>query len=161
MNKFSGDKSVPFWDAVGRIKNKGDRDLIYGVLCTAQEMETEHETLSKTVIILRQHLNKNELLAPTGYEVGYLIAVGRCTPGEELNIMAKGFRITRTDFDNMENSLHGAISVKELGIFIDDEGKTAHVKVDEFLSKLGKISIYQGWTGKLYPQFKIEIVEVM
>jgi len=68
-------------------------------------------------------------------------------------------RLERLDFDNM---LTRNQDIKQiLGTFVDDEnGKTAHEKVNDFLNKMGPVQIERAYDGNLYPQFRTVKVEV-
>jgi len=65
----------------------------------------------------------------------------------------EGFEVTRVDY--LENKVDGASSRKRVGIFVSEEGKTAHAKVDEFI-KGKRITLYLGWDNKIYPRYEVE-----
>lgn len=66
--------------------------------------------------------------------------------------MKEFIRLTRIDFDNMEN--RDAVYKTQLGNFEGvPGGLTAHGKVSDYIQKLEPIKMYLGWDGCVYPQF--------
>ena len=69
-----------------------------------------------------------------------------------------GKKLVRIDStsDNEPREFH------ELAVFVPDAGgKSVHVKLAEFLQRLGPVALNVGYAGQVYPQFKVENVEVL
>lgn len=71
--------------------------------------------------------------------------------------MSELLKLTRVDFDGMENDINAAICISEEIYFTDDSEATAHAKCSNYLSSQ-TIKPYLGWDQKVYPIFKIKIV---
>jgi len=70
----------------------------------------------------------------------------------------KLMRLTKIEFDNLENDLGEAIVKKEIGLFEGDEHFTAQAKVGTWFRLQNPFQMYLGWDGQVYPQFKTESV---
>lgn len=71
-----------------------------------------------------------------------------------------GLKLIEVSFDNLENGYAEAICREELGVFVDGDKLTAHGKVEEFLRTLEPRHPYLGYDGEVYPQFKVERVQI-
>jgi len=47
---------------------------------------------------------------------------------------------------------------EELGLFVDTETRKALAKISDYLAGIGPQALYVGWSGQVYPCFKIEKV---
>ena len=72
--------------------------------------------------------------------------------------MVNAIRLVKIDFDNLEN--HNAICSEDLGVFVDGDNLTAHGKVKEFIRKMQPVKPYLGWNGQVYPQFRLEKIDL-
>jgi hypothetical protein len=61
-------------------------------------------------------------------------------------------RLIRIDHDNMEN--RDAIVKTCLATFI---GSNSSSKLEKYLKELGRIEMYLGWDGQIYPKFEIKV----
>lgn len=68
--------------------------------------------------------------------------------------MEEVITLTRVDHDNLENK--DPICTTKLGIFVGEDGLTAHGKVAEFIRNMKPEKRYLGWDGEVYPQYKLE-----
>ncbi len=73
-----------------------------------------------------------------------------------------GLRLVRVVMDTLENNLSDAIITKEIGIFVDDHdyGKTAFLKIRKYFESLEPERMYVGWNNQVYPQYRIETVNL-
>jgi hypothetical protein len=72
----------------------------------------------------------------------------------------RGLRLIKVDFDGMENRLPEAVCKEELATFVDDGRDSAYRKAEGYLSVLAPVKVYLGWDQQVYPQFRLEPVEV-
>lgn len=72
----------------------------------------------------------------------------------------EALRVTRTEFDGLENSEVMALQTEDLGTFVDEDGKTAYVKVEDLLRSMGPIRPYLGWDKNVYPAIRVETVHL-
>ena len=63
-------------------------------------------------------------------------------------------RLVRVDFDSFENEVSAAISEKEIGLFVEGDGLTAHGRASSFIAAIPAETVYMGHNGKIYPQYK-------
>lgn len=56
----------------------------------------------------------------------------------------------------MENTLDNALCYEVIGVYRDEEDKTAYAKVKEVLAALDPVKLYIGWDYEVYPRFKIK-----
>lgn len=68
-------------------------------------------------------------------------------------------RLVQIDFDTLENESAQALSVKQIGVFQDDEKLRAHGKIAQWFGGK-KFDLYLAWNGQVYPQFRIEESQV-
>lgn len=73
--------------------------------------------------------------------------------------MSKVLRLSRLDFDILENNLSAALKSTEVGLFQDDETLTAHGKIALYFHELPAQKFVFAWTGDVYPQWQIDTVE--
>jgi len=69
----------------------------------------------------------------------------------------KAKRLIKHDFDNMENIYADVHS--DLGLYVDEEGKTAHLKISEYLQTLTDVP-YLGHDNNIYPKYIVKEVEI-
>jgi hypothetical protein len=62
--------------------------------------------------------------------------------------------LIKIDFDGLENHCSNAIMTKTLGLFVADDGLSAHGKCREFIATLAPEKRYLGWDGNIYPKYK-------
>ena len=71
--------------------------------------------------------------------------------------MSEIMRVTRIDFDGMENTPTEYCSE---GKYFKSNGKlSAHGVCGEYLSSL-TVTPYLGWNGEVYPKFKVESIYI-
>ena len=77
---------------------------------------------------------------------------------ETVNTTMEAIQVFRDDFDNMENrkALHSTL----LGTFIKKDKLTAQGNAGEFIESLAPTKMYLGWNGKVYPQIRLEKIQI-
>ena len=68
----------------------------------------------------------------------------------------QALRLTKIDFDSMENEIGNARCRDVVGYFIDSDDRTARAKVAEAIAALPPERTRDGWDGERYPQYKVE-----
>lgn len=69
---------------------------------------------------------------------------------------AKCLELIKTTFDGTENEISAAVSCEIIGIFADDEDKTAFSKIAEWFRQNHPITLYLGYDEKVYPRFEVK-----
>jgi len=60
--------------------------------------------------------------------------------------------------DNLEN--HDAVHITDTEYFQDDSSGTAHHKLARFLKQKGRVEVYLGWDGEVYPKFRVSRISI-
>lgn len=70
----------------------------------------------------------------------------------------EALKLTRTDFDGMEN--HNPESTTVVCIFVADEKHSAMGVAQEYFQKQPAEKLYVGYDTGIYPKFKLELIRV-
>ncbi len=74
--------------------------------------------------------------------------------GEGAGVAFAALRLTKVDFDNMENRSANAICLEELGTFVGESQSAAAAKVERFLATIRpSTKTYEAWDKQIYPKF--------
>lgn len=70
----------------------------------------------------------------------------------------KALQLNKIDFSNIENN--NPLYTKLLGVFMEQNGLSAHGHVDNFLAGMEPVKHYLGYDNRVYPIFEIVEIDV-
>jgi hypothetical protein len=73
--------------------------------------------------------------------------------------MKEALKLVKISFDSMEN--HDPLREQDIGVFVGNDGLTAHGKAGEYIKKMPPEELYLGWDGKIYPRFELRPMNML